>query len=124
MAIDAAIDSLAEHARQREQLAIEANLSVTIESEEFAVSSAGDRVVVHAPSVTACLGVFQRQRGRLPELAEMLDTAGVTVEVRTGNSVLAIVGAAASPGRLTRRLFSEAVQIRINGVLSGLFRFR
>ncbi|WP_436902641.1 hypothetical protein [Halovenus halobia] len=124
MAVDAAGDSLAELAHQRGRLQIEANLSVTVEGRVFAVDGRGDRVVVQAPSVAACLVVLQQGSGFVAELANFLDAAGVTLEVRTGDAVLAVVGAEANAGRLTAALVSEAVEVRAGGVLAGLLRLR
>ncbi len=124
MAADAAVDSLAERARQRGRLDIEANLSVTVEGRTFAVDGRGERIVVQAPSVAACLVVLRQGGGLLPKLASVLDSAGVTLEVRTGDAVLAVVGAEATAGRLTAALVSEAVEVRAGGVLAGLLRLR
>lgn len=123
MAVGAAVDSLAELPREGERLDIEANLGVEIDGRTFAVSSEGDRVVVHAPSVSACLAVADNW-GRLPDLAALLADAGVTVEVRTGNAVLAIVGAEADSGGLTASLVAAAVELRANEIVAGLLRLR
>jgi hypothetical protein len=123
MAVDAAVDSLAELARRRERLDIEANLSVSIDGRVFAVSSEDDRVVVHAPSVRACLALLSQQSGRLVELADLLAAAGVTVEVVTGEATLAIVGADANPGPLTARL-SDSAELCVSGALAGVLRLR
>ncbi|MXR50378.1 hypothetical protein GRX03_01985 [Halovenus sp. WSH3] len=122
MAVDAA-DALGELPRTSDRLDVEANLGVEIDGRSFAVSSEGDRVVVHAPSVSACL-VAADQRTLLPALAETAAQAGITVELRTGDAVLAVVGAAAAPDRPTAALFGEAVELRPAGVLAGLVRLR
>ena len=122
MAVDAAVDALADLARQRGRLDIEANLSVSVDGRVFAVSSEADRLIVHAPSVGACLAVAPKSR--LPALADGLDAAGVTVELRTGDAVLAVVGADADPGQATATLLSEGVEVRPSGVLAGLLRLR
>ena len=124
MAVGAAIDSVEALPREGERLKTEANLGVEIDGRPFAVSSEGDRIVVHAPSVGACLGVLASQGEQLPELAAVLAEAGVTVEVRTGSAVLAVVGAAAEPGPLATALVSEVVEVRWNGVSAGLLRLR
>jgi hypothetical protein len=48
----------------------------------------------------------------------------VTVELRTGDAVLAVVGADADPGQATATLLSEGVEVRPSGVLAGLLRLR
>jgi hypothetical protein len=122
MAIDAAVDSLRELPREGERLDIEANLGVEIDGLCFAVSSEDDRVVVHAPSVGSYLAVLSDDAGRLVSVAAALETAGVTVECKTGDASLAVVGEQASPGRLTASLLSDAVEVRGRGVLAGLLR--
>lgn len=124
MAADAALDSLADLPRDGERLSIEANLGVAIDGQDFAVSTAGDRVIVHAPSVSACFAVLSGEGGQLPALAGVLADAGVTVELRTGDAVLAVVGAEAAPSGVTAALMSEAVEVRASGVLAGLLRAR
>jgi hypothetical protein len=124
MAVDAAVDSLGELPREGEQLDIEANLGVEIDGLRFAVSTENDRVVVHAPSVGAYLAVSSEGIGRLRAVAAALDAAGVTVECKTGDATLTVVGQQASPGRLTAVLFSDAVEIRASGILAGLVRLR
>lgn len=124
MAVDAAVDSLTELAEQRGRLHIEANLSVTVDKRVFAVDGRGERIVVQAPSVAACLVVLQQSGELLPELASALAAAGVTLEVKTGDAVLAVVGAEAAPGRLTAALVSEAVELRADGILAGILRIR
>jgi hypothetical protein len=116
-----ALDSLVALARERQQLDVTANLSVTVDGRAFAVSTTEERVVVHAPSVGGCLTLLPRV-GRLPSVAATLDAAGVTVELRTGTAVLAVVGRQASPGRLTASLFSDAVEVRGCDVFAGLVR--
>ena len=124
MAVNGVIDSLPELPRAGEQLEIEANLELEIDGYTFAVSSEDDRIVVHAPSVSACLTAFRSEVGRLPEVANLLAAAGVTVEVRTGEAVLAVVGETATPDWLTAAVFSGAVEVRADGVLTGLLRLQ
>lgn len=124
MAVGAAIDSLGALPREGERLDIEANLGVKIDGRTFAVSSEGDRIVVHAPSVGACLALLSGERRRLPELAALLEEAGVTVEVRTGEAVLAVVGTEASPRGVASALAAGGIELRPGGVLTGLLRLR
>lgn len=119
-----AVDSLEKLPREGERLDIEANLGAQIDGRAFAVSSEDGRIVVHAPSVGAVLAVVPASGGAVSALADVLADAGVTVEVRTGNAVLAVVGAEAEPDGLTAALVSEAVELRAGGALAGLLRVR
>lgn len=121
MAVDAAVDSLAELARHRGRLDVDANLSVSVDGRVFAVSSDDSRIVVHAPSVRACVALLSQQPGQLTELADLLAAAGVTVEVVTGDATLAVVGTDANPGRLTG-LISDSTELSVTGALAGLLR--
>lgn len=117
-----AVDSLRELPREGERLGIEANLGVEIDGLSFAVSVENDRVVVHAPLVGTYLAVLLADTDLLRPVAAALETAGVTVECKTGDATLTVIGQQASPSRLTAALFSDAVELRASEILAGLVR--
>ena len=119
------LEALAERLpREEERLRVRANLSAEVAGTPVAVSSRGDRVRIHVPSVPACVRLLRSGGGRLVALAPVLARAGVTAELRTGEAVLAVIGAAAEPGAASTALPVEAVEIRPGGLVAGLLRFR
>lgn len=109
-------------AREDETLRVEANLQLEVDGTKFAVSSRGDRLRVHAPSVGACVSLMRSGGDRLFTIATLLDKTNVTAELCTGDAVLAVVGADAAPGPVESTLFEDPVEIRAGGVLAGLLR--
>lgn len=111
-------------AREGGTLQVEANLQLEIDGARFAVSSREDRLLIHAPSVGACVPLLRSGSDRLSTITAVLEEAGVTAELRTGDAVLAVIGADAAPGPIGSALFDGPVEVRIDGILAGLVRFR
>lgn len=111
-------------ARTGPALDVEANLSVTVDGIRLAVSTCDGRLRVQVPSIGACARLARSERTRLPVLASILADAGLTVEVRVGDAVVALVGADANPGRLARRLHLGAVEPRLRGVVAATLRLQ
>ena len=105
-------------------LGLDVNLAVTIDGTRLAVSSRQGRLYVQAPSLGACLRLARRQRGRLAELAGLLADAGQTVELRVGGATVAVLGAGARPGPLSRRLGLGPVRLRPQGAVAAALRLR
>lgn len=111
-------------ARQGPELAVDANLSVTVEGTRLAVSTRAERLYVQIPSVTACLRLARSDGDRLSTIAGLLDDADLTAEVRVGDAVVAVVGSEATPGLLARRLRLGAVALRPRGAVAATLRLR
>lgn len=105
-------------------LAVDANLTVTVEGTELAVSSPDDRIRVQVPSVTAAASLFSSERNRLPALARTMTATGVTAEVRIGDAVVAVLGAEAVPGTVSKRIWGEGVEVRPQSFLAAAVRLR
>lgn len=119
------LEALAERLpREEETLRVQANLGVEVAGTRLAVSSRDGRVRIHVPSVPACVSLLRSGAGRLAALAPVLARAGVTAELRTGEAVLAVIGAEAEPGATEAALSVEAVEVRTLGLVAGLLRFR
>jgi hypothetical protein len=115
------VDTVQRVAAARPALDVRANLSVSVDGTDLAVSSEGDRLVVQVPSVGAALGIARREGDRLPELSRVLTEAGLTAEVRIGSAVVALVGADAAPSALAELLSLGPVEIRpLQGVAAAL----
>ncbi len=111
-------------ARVGDRLDITANLSVTVDGVDLAISTVDDRIRVQVPSVWAGLRLGRTERGRLGRLARVLDEAGETAEIRVGDAVLAVVGAEATPGRLGWVLSTGPVETRPGAVIPAALRLR
>jgi hypothetical protein len=111
-------------ARAGDRLDITANLSVTVDGVDLAISTVDDRIRVQVPSVWAGISLGRTERGRLGRLARVLDEAGETAEIRVGNAVLAVVGADATPGRLDWALSLGPVETHPEAVLPAALRLR
>lgn len=111
-------------ARQGPGLAVDANLSVTVEGTRLAVSTHAERLRVQVPSVTAGLRLARNDRDRLSAVAGLLADADLTAEIRVGDAVVAVVGAEATPGPLSRRLRLGAVELRPRGAVAATLRLR
>ncbi|SEO90411.1 hypothetical protein SAMN05216388_102271 [Halorientalis persicus] len=111
-------------ARANDRLDITANLSVTIDGIDLAISTVDDRVRVQVPSVWDGVRLGRTERGRLGRLARILDEAGETAEIRVGDAVIAVVGADATPSRLDWALSMGPVEIRPRAVVPAVLRLR
>jgi hypothetical protein len=104
-------------------LSVDADLSAEIDGATVAVRGVGDRVFVDAPSVNAglrALGGAPTTRQRA--LDSLLRTADLTVEFRVRETPVAVVGAGARPGPLSRSLDLDPVELRVGGVASAAGR--
>jgi len=111
-------------AREGPPLDVTANLSVTVDGVDLAVSTAGDRLRVQVPSLSAGLSVLRATPDGGSRLPEALAATGLTAEVRVGSAVVAVLGADAAAGRLARRLGLGPVQLRARGLVAAALRLR
>jgi hypothetical protein len=100
-------------------LEVLADLRLAVDGEPIDIRGDGDRIVVDLPSLRAgrrllASGPFGtgNRRKRLRQAQEALDLAGLTVEVRLQNEVVARAGAVARPGTLARALGLGPVEVR------------
>lgn len=125
MAASGDLVSAVEHlARSRPGLSISANLSVTVDGIDLAISTVGDRLHVQVHSVWAGVRLLQGERERLPALSRVLSEADLTAEIRVGSAVVAILGKDATPGTLARLLSLGPVEIRLRALVPAALRIR
>lgn len=105
-------------------LSLDANLTVTVGDAKLAVSTVDDRIRVQVPSVGVGVKLLRQERGRLPDLGELLAEAGLTAELRVGSAVVAVVGADATPGFLARRLGLGPVEVDGTAAVAAALRLR
>lgn len=111
-------------ARSGPNLSVTANLSVTVDGIDLAVSTVEDAIRVQVPSVWAGFQLLQSERERLPDLSQVLVEAGLTAEVRVGSAVLAVAGTGAAPGTVSRLLALGPVEIRPGALVPAVLRLR
>jgi hypothetical protein len=81
-------------------------------------------VRVQVPSVAAAASLLSSEGDRLPALARLAASAGVTAEVRIGDAVVAVVGTDADPGRVSRLLSLGPVEVRSTELAAAALRFK
>ena len=97
------------------------DLTLTVDGVDLDVRSTGDRLFVEVATVRDALRVARRLPGdsdaRGP--AALLTATDLTTEVRVRGRTVAIVGAAARPGVLSRELGVTPAEVRIAGALGA-----
>ena len=111
-------------ARERPALEVAANLSVTVDGVDLAVHADGDRIRVQVPSVWAGARVLLAVPEGGGDGLAALEATGLTVEIRVGSAVIAVAGAGANPGRLTRLLSVGPVEVRARALAAAALRIR
>lgn len=100
-------------------LDVNADLTLSLDGDELEVESYTDRVVVDVPSAGVATRVFRRTGDVLPEVARVLAAADLTAVVRMSGRSVAVLGAAARPGRFGRRL-DAPVELDASEMLTAL----
>jgi len=118
------VATVEELARNGPDVSITANLSVTVDNINLAISTVGDRIRVQVPSVRAGFRLLRREHERLPALSRTLSEADLTAEIRIGSSVIAVAGTDAAPGTLSQLLSLEPVEIRLGALVPAVLRLR
>ncbi|UHH14520.1 hypothetical protein [Halobacterium litoreum] len=99
------------------------DLSVSVDGTDVGVESTGDRVLVDVPALGAAVDVLRSvPRERLTGFSAALRAADVTVEVRVRESPVAILGADARAGPVSRRLGVAPAEFRVGGALVAVAR--
>ena len=111
-------------ARRGPGLSVTANLSVTVNEIDLAISTVEDRIRVQVPSVWDAFGLLRSERDRLPGLSRVLSEADLAAEIRVGSAVIAIAGSDAVPGKVSQLLGLGPVEVRLRALGSAILRFR
>lgn len=119
----ASVSDPTEESTSTAPLSVAADLNLTVNGAQATVRSTGERLFVSFPSLAAAVRAF---RG-LPDdgvdhLAALLHTTDLTVELRVRDRTVAVVGADARPGPVSRGLGVDPVEARIGGVLAAVGR--
>ncbi|MEF8812992.1 MAG: hypothetical protein V5A55_04140 [Halovenus sp.] len=111
-------------ARSSAGLSVTANLSVTADGVDLAISTVGDRLHVQVPPVWAGFRLLRGEQERLPALSRVLSEAELTAEIRVGSAVVAVAGSDADPGKLSELLSLGPVEIRLRELGPAALRLR
>jgi len=111
-------------ARSGPDISVTANLSVTVDNINLAISTVDDRIRVQVPSVRAGFRLLRREHERIPALSRVLSEADLTTEIRVGSAVLAVAGTDAAPGTLSRLLSLGPIEIRLRALVPAVLRLR
>ncbi|SFR63597.1 hypothetical protein [Halogeometricum limi] len=109
--------------RPRAPLTVHTDLTLTVDGTELPVTSTGERLFVEFPSLPSAVRTLRRSpQGERHRLHDLLTTTDLTVEVRVRGRTVAVSGAGARPGILSRELGVDPVELRIGGVFGAVGR--
>lgn len=102
-------------------LDVDADLTVSVDGAEAEVRSTGERIFVEFGSLSAAsIAADARPSGTLDRLPAVLRTADLTVDIRVRGRTVAVSGAGASPGVVSRRLGVAPNEVRPLGVVGAV----
>ena len=105
----------------RAPLSVAADLTLSVDGTEATVQSTGERLFVEIPSVVSAVELLNGLPAtELRHLHEVLTTTGLALEVRTHQRTVAVLGAGARPGMLSRQLGVFPLELRFWGGVSAL----
>lgn len=108
-------------ATQRAPLSVATDLTLTIDGAQADVRSTGERLFVEFASLPAAVRALRgTPLARSDDLAELLATTDLTVEVRARDRTLAVLGSGARPGILSRQVDVDPAELRLGGVLAAV----
>lgn len=113
----ASVAELLDHLERRPDLAIDADLTVSLDGRTVSVIGYEDLVAVDCPTIATALHLARRHQTQTMDLAAGLASAGLTAELRVSGVPLARVGAAATPSALARVLGLGPVELVPEGVV-------
>jgi hypothetical protein len=102
-------------------LTVQADLSLAIDGGEASIESTGRRVLVQFGSVPDAVRALRNRPADSDGLSALLTTTDLTVEVRVRDRIVAVVGADATPGPLSRVLGASPVEVRAGGTLGAVW---
>jgi hypothetical protein len=102
-------------------LSVATDLTVTIDGAAARIESTGERLLVGFGSIPeAFRGLRGLPAGAEDSVAAVLTTTDLTVEVRVRDRTVAVGGADARPGALSRSLGVAPFEVRLGGVLGAV----
>lgn len=102
-------------------LSVATDLTLGINGAEATVESTGERLLLQFRSLPDALRATRGQpAGVATTLTEVLQTTDLTVEARVRDRIVAVAGADARPGVVSRLLEVDPVEVRVGGVLGAV----
>jgi hypothetical protein len=101
-------------------LSVESDLSVAINGGQAEVESTGRRLLVRFRSLPDAMRAARGKPSDAGSLQALLVATDLTVEVRARDHTVAVAGADARPGAVSRLLGVAPVEVRISGALGAL----
>ncbi|OYR44700.1 peptide ABC transporter ATP-binding protein [Halorubrum sp. Hd13] len=97
------------------------DLTLTVDGVDLDVRSTGERLFVEVPTVRDAIRVVRRlpENGDTRAPAALLTATRLTTEVRVRGRTVAVIGADARPGRLSRELGVAPAEVRVAGALGA-----
>ena len=97
------------------------DLTLTVDGVDLDVRSTGERLFVEVPTVRDAIRVARGlpEKGDARGPAALLTATGLTTEIRVRGRTVAVIGADARPGRLSRELGVAPAEVRIAGALGA-----
>lgn len=107
--------------RARAPLSVDTDLTLTVNGVEARIESTGERLLVQFSSLPDLLrAVREKPPGLESALGSLLTTTDLTVEVRSRDHIVAVAGADAHPGVVSRLLDVDPVEGRLSGALGAV----
>jgi hypothetical protein len=105
----------------RAPLTVATDLTVRINGAEASVESTGERLLLQFRSLPDALRATRNQpAGVATSLTALLRTTDLTLEARVRDRIVAVAGADARPGAVSRLLEVDPVEVRVGGVLGAV----
>lgn len=102
-------------------LSVETDLTITVDGVEAAVDSTGERLLVRFRSLSdAFRALRKRPSGGEKPLGALLTATDLTAEIRVRDRIVAVAGADARPGVVSRSLGFDPIEVRIDGMLGAV----
>jgi hypothetical protein len=97
-------------------LSVETNLTLSVDGTPVELRSTGDRLFVDVPTLATAVKLLRTQSVVRERLTETLRVSDLTVEIRVRGATVAVAGARARPGVLSREFGTDPVELRLGGV--------
>ncbi|MFB6228734.1 MAG: peptide ABC transporter ATP-binding protein [Halobacteriales archaeon] len=102
-------------------LSVETDLTLTVNGAEATVESTGERLLVSFGSLPDGIRALRGQReSAAGPISTLLETTDLTVEIRIRGRTVAVAGADARPGVLSRQLGVAPLEARLGGAVSAV----
>jgi uncharacterized Zn-binding protein involved in type VI secretion len=117
------VAALLDTLEQRPDLAIDADLTITVNGNPMTVTGYGDTVAVDVPSLSGLVSLWRGLPAGEMDLAAGLSSIGLTTEVRVRGVPLARLGDSAVPSWIADRIGIGPVELLPEGIaLAALTR--